>query len=776
MTLLRERLLMDFGWRFHRGDLPTTPTWVRAREFTEGPPGAEFDDSGWPLVDLPHDFVLEGDFDRDVDPRHGFLAGEVAWYRRTFPVPAEDLGRRIYLEFDGVYRDSTVYLNGFRVGRHASGYTSFRFDVTEMISYGGDNVLAVRVDSREYEGWWYEGGGIYRHVWLLKTAPIHLAPGGVHVSCEVEESTEPSEAVVHIDHTVRSRELEAREISVVTRTVAPDGSTVSGSRVDVTASAFDDAATSQRLTIERPAVWSVDAPNLYTLVSTVNVDGEAVDEVQTTFGVRSLRFDADEGFLLNGQPLKLKGVCCHQDHAGVGIAVPEAVHEHRLRALKDMGCNAYRCAHNPPTPEFLDLCDRLGMLVLDETRLLSTAPECLRQLSDMIVRDRNHPCVIAWSLGNEESHLQGNDFGLRIAETMKQIARRLDSTRPVTVPMNGEWGSGTSQVVDLQGCNYFACGDIDGFRADFPTTPILLTESGSTVSTRGIYEADHERGYIPAYDGAEPRVGWESGAEDHWRRVAEHDWIAGTFVWTGFDYRGEPDPFEWPCISSHYGLMDLCGFPKDNYHYYRAWWSDRPYLHLFPHWNWPGREGEEIRVVCYANCEEVELLLNGERLGAERMQPNGHVEWQVAYEPGTLEARGWSSGEQVLSQTVLTTGPAHALRLVPNRQTLKADRQDVAVVRVEVVDQQGIIVPTADNEISFRLSEGATVLGVGNGDPSSHEPDKATRRRAFNGLNMALVQAGEASGASALTAASPGLLGASTTIDLLACERRPFVP
>jgi len=799
----RERLLMDFGWRFHRGELSPDLAgataervsvgsgWLKSAGFIYGPPALKLDDSAWRVVDLPHDFVVEGEVTRPGDeylpPRgdltpeaarrmhmlHGSLPVGVAWYRKAFDVPKHDLGKRLYLEFDGVFRNCMVFLNEHFVGAHPSGYASFRFDVTDVVNYGGRNLLAVRVDASEYEGWFYEGGGIYRHTWLVKTDPLHVAPWGTLVTSEIAESA--ASATLTVRTTLRSRSTEAKACRVLSTVLDGEGRAVAKAECAVEAPAWDDVETTQQMTVKEPQLWSVDEPNLYTLVTTIEAGGRTVDEYSTTFGIRSIRFDADDGFFLNGQPLKLKGVCCHQDHAGVGSALPDALQAFRIRRLKEMGCNAYRTAHNPPTPELLDACDRLGMLVMDETRLLSSADDCLAQLEGMIKRDRNHPCVILWSLGNEEWLIQGRDDAARIAATMKQLVRKLDPSRPVTYAMNGVFGGPVVEVLDVMGFNYHI-EVYDDFHKRYPDLPAVVSESASTVTTRGIYAADAARGTVPAYDRTRPE--WGQTAEETWKAVATRPWLGGTFVWTGFDYRGEPTPYEWPCVSSHFGIIDLCGFPKDNFHYYRARWTDEPMVHLLPHWNWPGCEGKPIEVWCHTNCDEVELLLNGASLGRKKLPKHSHVEWKVKYAAGTLEARGYHADRRdkvVATSTRETTGPAVAMRLTPDRATINADNEDAAVVTVEVTDAEGRLVPTANNEIVFGISGPGRIIGVGNGDPSSHEPNKATYRRAFNGLCQVIVQSTREPGAIKLSASSSGLISGAATIRAAKCEQRPFV-
>lgn len=742
----------------------------------EARPG--YEDSGWRSVHLPHDYVVEGTFTPRADTSHGSLPSPPAWYRKTFTLPETYRGKSLWIDFDGIYRKSTVWLNGHKLGDHPSGYIGCRYDITPYANVGGRNVLAVRVDPRQSEGWWYEGGGIYRHVWLNAADPVHVAPWGTFVrsSLRGDEALPRPDAEVVVDTALVNDSGQAQSCALKSALVDPKGKTVAAITSTYELSARGRTDAKQTIVLPAVALWSIEKPNLYRLVTTVSRNGQAIDRYETPFGIRTIRFDAEKGFFLNGKPVKIKGTCNHQDHAGVGVAIPDSLFEWRIRRLQSMGSNAYRCSHNPPAPELLDACDRLGMIVMDETRHLGdtergkspvgTKADNLSELKSMLLRDRNHPSIVMWSMFNEEN-LQGTPEGGRIFAAMKAVTKSLDPTRPVTQAMNYGWGGDVSKITDLQGVNY-SIAEYERFHKAFPTIPVYGSETASTVSTRGIYANDTVRGYVSAYDVNHPE--WAETAEHAWKPIAERPWLAGGYVWTGFDYKGEPTPYNWPCINSHFGILDICGFPKDNYWYYQAWWGDKPVVHLLPHWNWSGKEGQTISVWCHSNADQVELFLNGQSLGAKEMPRYSHLEWEVPYQPGVLEAKGYRAGRLIASDRVETTSAPAALRLKAERRRLAADSEDILPVEVEILDAKGRVVPTADNAVEFRLLGAGTVAGVGNGDPSSHEPDKASRRNAFNGRCMVLVQATSEPGSLVLTASSPGLKPATLTLTTIPSE------
>jgi len=530
----------------------------------------------------------------------------------------------------------------------------------------------------------------------------------------------------------------------------------------------------QSMDLLKANLWSCERPYLYHLRTGVLVGEEMLDQIVTDFGARAIHFDADRGFFLNGKPLKIKGVCNHQDFAGVGVALPDRIHEFRVQKLKEMGANAWRCSHHMMASELLDACDRLGMLVMAENRHLDDSPEILGQLESLVRRDRNHPSVVIWSISNEEKE-QGSDLGARQGRAMVRLIRQLDNTRPITAAMNNGIGHGLTGVIDVQGFNYHP-DTYDKIHRELPKQPLIATEIAAAVGTRGVYTLEpftkpkDTARYVgnpalcqvAAYD--INAADWAETSEAAWKPVAERPWMAGGFVWSGFDYRGEPNPFEWPAVSSQFGIMDTCGFPKDAYYYYQSCWSDQPVLHLFPHWNWPGREGREIPVWVYSNCDTVELFLNGISLGAQTMEPNNHLEWKVKYAPGKLLATGRRNGKTI-EATVETTGKPAAIVLEPDRTMLAADGADISLVTMKIVDDQGRTVPVATNAVKFTVTGAGHLLGLGNGDPSCHEPDKANHRSAFNGLCLAIVQSSRVPGKMAIQADSPGLKSAAAAVE-----------
>jgi beta-galactosidase len=771
----REHLLFDFGWKFQfghgsdpardlgfgsgQGDFAKTGDFAFAK--------AGFDDSKWRALNLPHDWAVELPFVHDdVQLSHGYKPvgrrypeTSVGWYRREFEIPATDLGRRIAVEFDGAFRDVLVFVNGCFIGRNDHGYTPFRFDLTDFLEYGKKNYIVARVDASFGDGWFYEGAGIYRHVWITKTDALHLGKWESTVRTELKGDA----ATLTLATVVENQGKQAESAKVSWQILDAAGKTVATAEAAAQSIDVDGSAKfTATARLANPALWSVDAPNLYAAIVTVESGGKTRDAEQVGFGVRTALFDADKGFFLNGKPLKIQGTCNHHDHAGVGAALPDRLQSFRLAVLRQMGCNAVRTSHNMPTPEWVEACDRMGVMMMCETRQMSSSPEGLQQLETMVKRYRNSPSIILWSVGNEEWQLQDAmaEEGAKIAATMVRRCHELDPTRVVSAAVNGTNQKGVSDAFDIIGFNY-GLDRPDGYHKEHPKRPIYGSETASSIATRGVYATDKLRNALSAYDVNNP--GWGEQAEEWWKFYATRDWEAGGFAWTGFDYRGEPTPYGWPSVNSQFGIIDMCGFPKDTFYYYKSWWSAEPVLHLFPHWNFLGKEGEEIPVWVHSNLDEVELFLNGKSLGSQKVPRLGHVEWKVKYEEGAIEARGTKDGRLVLTDKRETTGEPVAIRLTADRSEIDADGADVAMLTVEVLDKQGRPVPTANNLVSFKVSGEGALIGVGNGDPNCQESDKEPKRSLFNGLAQVIVQAGKQPGEIHVEAVKEGWDGPELT-------------
>ncbi len=744
---------MDFDWKFsfghpyeHAKDFNTNTSYfsyLAKAGYGDGAAKANFDDRAWRTINLPHDWAVEQELDEKASFSHGFKAigrnfpdRTIGWYRRSFFIPKEDTARRIKFVFDGVFRNSAAWVNGHYLGTAESGYTGFSYDVSEVLNYGDSNIIAIRVDAGMEEGWYYEGAGIYRHVWLTKTSPIHVSDHGTFVRTTIsDDRTE-----VFSESIIRNESLTTQAAEAFQFIRRRNGDTVAVSTVQqLLISPFQEIKIDQKFTVNQPKLWSVDSPHLYQLITVISQHGKQLDQQETRFGIRDIRFDAKHGFFLNGKPLKLKGTNNHQDHAGVGTAIPDELQYWRIRQLKEMGSNAYRCSHHPPTPELLDACDELGMLVIDENRLMQTTDQGREEIRKMILRDRNHPSVISWSIGNEEWAIENNKTGERIALHLQAFVKSIDSTRPVTAGISGGFRSGISSVLQIMGYNYMGNGDIDAHARSFPDQPGMGTEEGSTFATRGTYFEDKIHHYQPAYD-RKPRPSFYS-IEEGWQFYANRPNLAGMFIWTGFDYRGEPTPYGFPSVTSYFGMMDLCGFPKDNVYYLRSWWTQQPVLHILPHWNWQGREGEEIEVVVYSNAEEIELTLNKKRLGRKKMPLNGHLKWMVKYTPGTLEATAYRNSKKTLTEKVTTTDQPYKIVLSSHKNAITADGEDLLIITASAIDEKGRTVPDANNELVFDLTGPAKIIGVGNGNPTSLEKEQFIDKIETTGIELNVEKA-----------------------------------
>lgn len=779
----RTRENFDLNWQFHKGDItmklvvrvgqggitdinvPVITKKDTVIDYTNFKSSASLFPPDWKKVNLPHDWAIEGDFVNDntlgsQPAGSGYLPTGVGFYRKEFEIPETDKGKKITMEFDGIFRNSTVWVNGHLMGTHLSGYTPSNYDLTDVLRYGneGKNAILVKVDATQPEGWWYEGAGIYRHVWLIKTDKLRVARFGTYVTTP---AVSDSEASVSIKTTLKNDYKASKNITLVSKIVDLKGMVYDTQTANQSIAPFEQVEIAQMAAIKTPRLWSPEAPNLYKVLTEVSVGGNIVDTYETTFGVRTVEINKN-GVFLNGKLCPVKGTCNHQDFAGLGVALPDKINWYKLKLLKDVGSNGYR-THHPSTPELLNMCDSMGILVLAENRHLSSSQDGIKDLTTMLLRDRNHPSVFIWSMENEEA-IQGTVMGARILETLVETTHRIDPTRKVTAAMNkARNDAGYSDILDVVGYNY---GDKQlayvKDKENYPNRVMFCTEGTSFVSTRGEYV----NSWWPqtCSNSIIWQPNWGPYPGEDWADIVKYPYLGGLFVWTGFDYRGEPTPFIWPSISSQFGFMDFCGFPKDGYYAYKAAWTNIPTVHIFPHWNWPGKEGDTLKVHCYTNCDEVELFLNGKSQGKKKAEPFKKLIWPAIYKPGKLEARGYKSGKLVTSDVVETTTTSQQVALTSDINTLKADGCDVAVIRVAIKDAQGRVVPTADNLVQFSIEGPGKIIGVGNGNPKSHEPDKASQRKAFNGYCLVLVQSEKQAGEIRLKAVSENLKSAEVVI------------
>jgi beta-galactosidase len=768
------------NWRFHLGDVPNGQD-------------IALNDSSWRQLDLPHDWSIEGEFSEKhpAGTGGGALPGGLAWYRKTFTIPQSRNGRLVFIEFDGVYRNSEVWINGHYLGKRPYGYSSFEYELTPHLVYGHNtNVIAVKVDnSQQPNSRWYSGSGIYRNVWLTTVAPVHVEHWGTYVTTpQVNEQSATvliktkisngsnSDAAVNL--TTLIEDATGREIARGTER----GAAQKGSRSEV----------AQTLKVSAPRLWSDQQPYVYKVISQLEQNGRIVDRYETPLGIRTFRFDVNKGFILNGKPIKIRGVCNHHDLGSLGAAVNTRAIERQLEMLKAMGVNGLRTSHNPPAPELLDLADKMGFIVMDEafdvwkkekTKFdyhLDWDQWHKRDLEDMLLRDRNHPSIFMWSIGNEVAEQRSPEAG-KISKELVSIVRGLDPTRPITSACNFVSQQNTLITegdLDLIGINY-SHAKIPQLPQMFPGRPIIGAETNSAVATRGTYAmpSDELRHWprrkeevlklgpdysCSAYDNS--TVAWGSGHEEMWNIVKQHDFFSGMFIWTGWDYLGEPTPFPWPAISSYFGIIDLAGFPKDVYYLYQSEWTNKPVLHLFPHWNW--KQGERVDLVAYFNADELELFLNGRSQGTKRKEgDNLHVFWRLPFEPGVLKAVSRKNGQVILTKEVRTAEKPARIVLVPDREAIRADGSDLSFVTVTVVDKNGTLVPSADNLIKFELRGEGSLAGVDNGNQISHESFKANQRKAFHGMALAIVQAKRKAGRIVLKATSDNLSSASVVLN-----------
>ncbi len=780
----RTHISFNEGWRFS----------LDAADDASQP---EYDDSSWRTLDLPHDWSIEGAFSEEnpATPGGGALPGGTGWYRKSFRVTGAGPGIRVYVSFDGIYRNSEVWINGSYLGKRPYGYSSFRYDLTPFLKQGDEeNLIAVKADnSAQPNSRWYSGSGIYRNVWLTVTGSIAVDHWGTWVTTpEADSSSALMRVTTRIGNNTGSKNI----VRLETVIYGPHNRRVARSVTEGLEVNPGGTTATQELLINRPRLWSPENPALYRVVTTVRSGQRVADRYETVTGIRSFEFTRDRGLILNGVPVTIKGVCLHHDLGCLGAAVNTRAIERQLEMLKEMGCNGIRTSHNPPAPELLDLCDRMGFIVVDEAfdmwKLAKTEFDYhldfdewhRRDLEAMVLRDRNHPSVFVWSIGNEvEEQWAGDESGAVIASRLAEIVRALDDTRPVTAGCNDPVPHNpliTSGALDLIGFNYHETL-WTGFPEAFPEGKFLGTETTSALATRGSYDmpSDRVRRWAAPWKGVFTEgnddltcssydncsVPWGTTHRDSWRLVRDNPYLTGLYIWTGFDYLGEPTPYPWPARSSYFGIIDLAGFPKDAYWFYQSEWTDRDVLHLFPHWNWS--PGEEVDVWTYTSCDEVELFLNGASLGRKvKGSDDFYLAWRVPFKEGTLRAVGYRDGREIMQREVHTAGRPAKLILTPDRTVIRADGRDLSFISVTVADADGNPVPHADNLIRFSVEGPAAIAGVDNGSQTSHEPFRSDRRRAFNGRCLLVVRAGETGGTVWVTATADGMPEAKCRLKL----------
>lgn len=768
-------IALNHGWLFHEGDIPVPA--VRGNDETyaatkagnaQGAAGLDYDDSDWGTVQLPHDWAIAHPVESDQNDAFGYRRRGVGWYRRYVVLPADWHGHYLELQLGGMANNATVWFNGVPVAHSLSGYVQQTVDLTPYARFGDEpNTIAIRVDGDVMEGWWYEGAGLYRDCWLAVRPALHIATDGVHATPRAQAG-----GGWQIPVTVTLANAGAAPGKATVEAVLQDanGRTLAQSSATATATPLATATAAMLLRVAQPSLWSPDTPTLYTLHTRLVQGGKTIDSRRTEIGFRTAGFDAASGFHLNDVPMKIKGVCIHQDHAGVGVAVPAALMEWRVRRLKQIGANAIRFTHGTADAGMLDACDRLGMLVMAENRHFDPSPGYLAQLEWMVRRDRNRPSIILWSVLNEEP-MQGSEQGYEMVRRLAAAVKALDDTRPVTAAMNDGMFTplNGADAVDVVGFNY-KHGWYDRYHKLHPDRPLLSTEDTSAVMTRGEWTSDTARNVLTSYDTEAPE--WGLTHHESWRMIGSRPYIAATFVWTGFDYHGEPTPLPWPAASSSFGILDLCGFAKMAYHLRRAQWiTAEPVIAIGPHWNWAGREGQPIKVMVPTNVDAVALSLNGKPIGRQTRKPFETLEWQVPFAPGTLEAIGYRGGREVVRASVATAGQPATLRLTPDRPMMLGDGADVQPISVDLIDTNGLHVPTANDTVTFAV-EGGEIIGVGNGNPNDHDPEQGNARKLFNGFAQVLVRSSAGAKQLVLTARVAGLPPARVAFPLVAAQTR----
>jgi beta-galactosidase len=795
-TFANRKVSFNSDWSFHLNDSIQDKDTIGAS-------------TKWRTLNVPHDWSIEGKFDEKSPAGYGggSLNGGLGWYKKTFKVAAEDSTKITSITFDGVYRNSEVWINGHYLGKRPNGYIGFQYDMSPYLNYGDkNNEIIVKVDnSKQPNSRWYSGSGIFRNVWIETTDKLHVAPWGTYVTTP---KVTAEKAAVAFETTIQNQNTASKKATVTTIIYKEDNKVTSVTQ-NITIGAKTTQTIKQKAEVETPILWSVEKPELYTAVTEISLDDKIVDQYKTKFGIRDFKFDLNKGFILNGKQVKIKGVCLHHDLGPLGAAINTRAIERQLEIMKEMGVNGIRTSHNPPAPELLDLCDKMGFIVMDEAfdmwKQNKTKYDYAndwdkwhkKDLVDQLLRDRNHPSIFVWSIGNEIPE-QWSETGVVIAKELAAITRQYDKTRPLTAAMNPPVNMNIddvtlqfeknnvqinplagSGVLDLIGYNY-AHQTYEHHQKNFPNTPFIATETTSGLQTRGYYDVVSDTikkwpvrwdlkftegnpgNTVSAYD--QVQTPWGSTHEATWKVIKKHDFLSGMYIWTGFDYIGEPTPYEWPSISSYFGIVDLAGFPKDVYYMYQSEWTDKTVLHIFPHWNW--KTGQTVDVwAYYNNADEVELYVNGKSVGKRSKKGDDlHVMWRIPFEAGTLKAVSRKNGKTVLEKEIKTAGNPSKLKLTADRSTIKADKNDLSFVTVDILDEKGTLAPNANNEINFALKGNGKIVGVSSGDPVSHESYKGSKHTALSGKCLVIVQSGDKTGRLELTAKSNGLKSATIVI------------
>lgn len=766
-----KKFSLDKEWKFHNGDIPLPTVFSHTQSYMASKAGGrvgaaspDFDKSSWETVDLPHDFAVANEIKEIYGPAAGYKKRGKAYYTKRFKLDESDRNKQILIEFEGVTGECTVYLNGSVIGRNFSGYNTFTLDATDMALYGDNiNDLTVYVNADLIEGWWYEGAGIYRHVNLYKKNLVHFEHNGIFLETVKMDS---STWAVYAHTSVENISTADADCEIDIKLYDDEDNVIGHCEGAVSVYPGYTEKSEMKFLTYSPELWDIDNPKLYRAVCELKINGLTVDTEEINIGFRTISIDADKGFFLNGRQVKLLGVCCHQDHAGVGVAVPDKINEYRIKLLKEMGCNAYRAAHGMASKSIIEACDKYGILVMDENRQYNTAEfDGLKQLKDLIMRDRNHPSVVMYSLYNEEP-MQGTYTGRKLAQRLRNLAEKLDGTRfTVGANNNGLLSTdGAYDVCDFTGINY-QTHMYDEFHNTFPQLPVTGSENCSAFMTRGCYKTDYSKNVIDMFDSeAAP---WGNTYRDGWKQINERENIAGYFIWTGFDYRGEPTPFAYPSISTQFGIMDTCGFRKSAYYINKSYWTNEPLVHVVSHWNYS--EGENVKLHIFSNCRTLEVLVNGISKGTVETDDDNYAEFDVIYEPGELTVR---AADGSAFDTVYTCSETSSLKIESGMSELYEN--DAVCVNVTAYDKDNHFVYNADDSVHFTV-KGGKVLGVGNGNPNSHEADKADFRKLFAGCAQAVVAPDEGVSEVTVTASTDNGISAEITIPVVKQENTPIV-